>query len=775
MHIFKSSASRKPPGAGTGYWQLALKHYISMASEIPNPQVRPVRFTVPVLIGLCLGASSLQGQNVSEVQVTPEALTLRVGQKQALFSAAFDPGGNLIPTARFTYSSNNPEIAQAQSDGVVVGLKPGAAIVRVGSGQKSFNVAVTVETGTATEPRAPDTTRAASPAGRPPAMLAIEPSPVYLLPSENRRLMARAFHDDGSPADPPRVTWKSLTPETATVDGDGNVVGLSAGQAIVQASMAGGLAATAPVEIVAAEFSVLPAGLVLAPDDLDTLVALVPAQANRELRTGLAWRSAQPDIVRVGPTGIVQAMTPGETEIVVTGFFQERRLTVRVHPLVQTLVVTPKPGAGVLRVPLNGTRALSVRAEAADSSPVPEAALGWEVADPAIVSFDRNKAEISARALGTTSITLRARGFDPITWVVEVIPGGIAIDHQRLTLVPGARAALKAGLTDENGAVIAAADDLQWSTSNLNVVVVGNDGMLEATGFGRAAVVASTRWGRADTTDVSVVGDVIFSANRGGPIFGIYQLSLRDPSRVVPILADSFQNVQAVLSPDRSTIAFSSNRGGDYDLYLMDLDGSNLRKVTSGAGADGDPAWTPDGRRLVFTSARSGTSQIFSIGVDGSGLRPLTTAGGGNTAPVVSPDGKSIAFVSGRDGNDEIYRMDPDGANQINLSATRGKETSPRYLATGDLVYAAEVRRREYQVVRIPSDGSPPIVLATMPNPITSFGLSADGQRIAIVSGRVTDPRRGRAEFSFSIQSLAGGAPFQVPLMLNEQVVGPHF
>ena len=438
-------------------------------------------------------------------------------------------------------------------------------------------------------------------------------------------------------------------------------------------------------------------------------------------------------------------------------------------------VVSPKPSAGALRLPLHGTKALSVRAEAADSTPVPEAALWWEVADTSIVSFDPARAEITARRLGTTSVTLRARGFDPVTWVVEVIPGGIAIDQQRMTLVAGARAMLKANLIDDHGSPIGPAEDLQWSTSNSNVAVVGNDGMIEATGFGRAAVVAATRWGRADTADILVTGDLIFSANRGGPTFGIYQISLRDPSRVVPLLADSFQNVQAVPSPDRGTIAFSSNRGGDFDLYLMDPDGTNLRRVTSGPGADGDPAWTPDGGRLVYTSARSGSSQIYVMAMDGTGLRPLTTAGGGNSAPAVSPDGRTIVFVSGRDGNDEIYRMDLDGGNQINLSATRERESAPRFFASGDLAYAAEVRRKGWQILRIPADGTPAIALVTTPDPITAFALSPDGQRLAIVAGRVTDPRRGRAEFAFTIQALAGGAPFGVPLMLNEQVVGPHF
>jgi uncharacterized protein YjdB len=729
-----------------------------------------------VLLSLAFIAPRAEAQNVAEVQVTPETVTLKVGQKQALFAAAFDASGNLIPTARFTFGSNNPAVAQAQPDGVVIGLKAGAAIVQVTAGQKSFSVAVSVESpGEQRSTEAAATRPPPQPTGPPASVLTIEPTPVYLLPSENRRLMVKAFRDDGSPADATRVTWRSLTPEVVTVDADGNVVGLSAGTAIVQVSVAGGLAATAPVEVAAGEFTAIPVRMVLAPQDLDTIGVTVASQGNRELRSGLQWRSSAPEIMRVGPTGIVQALAPGEAEVIISGFFQERRIPVRVHPPVQTLVVSPRPSAGVIRVPLRGTRALTVRAEAADSTPVPEATLGWEVGDTTLVNYDPARGEITARGLGTTSITLRARGFDPISWVIEVIPGGIALERIRYPLILGERITLAPSLVDESGAPLAPATELTWATENSNVAVVGNDGIVQATGFGRARLTATTKWGRSTTADIYVLGDVVFSANRGGPTFGLYQLAAKDPTRIVPILADSFQNVQPAVSPDRLSIAFSSNRRGDFDLYLMDADGENLRQLTTQAGPDGDPVWSPDGTRIIFSATRNGATHIFSISADGSGLRQLTTAGGGNTAPAVSPDGRTIAFVSGRDGNDEIYRMDLDGSNQANLSNTKEKESSPHFFPDGDLAWAREVRRSGWQIARMAgTDTTGADVLLVEQHPITSFGVSRDGQRLAVVAGRITDRGRGRAEFSFSLVSL-GGAPFMVPLVANEQVVKPSF
>jgi Tol biopolymer transport system component len=319
--------------------------------------------------------------------------------------------------------------------------------------------------------------------------------------------------------------------------------------------------------------------------------------------------------------------------------------------------------------------------------------------------------------------------------------------------------------------VLAPAQELDWISDRPTVAVVGNDGMVEAVGFGHARVTATTKWGRTATADVFVSGDLVFSANRGGAFFGIYQLSLSDPAAIVPVLADNFQNVHPAFSPDRTAIVFSSNRQGDFDLFLMDPDGQDLRRVTTQPGVDSDPTWTPDGKRIVYTATRNGASQIISINPDGSDPRQLTTAGGGNVAPAVSPDGKSVAFVSGRDGNDELYRMEMDGSNQVNLSQTREKEASPNFFSNGDLAYVAETRRNGWQVVRVAAGDTANVVLVTSQQPVTSIALSPDGERVVTVAGRIADRGRGRAEFVFLLYQLPGGTPLVIPTLPNEQVV----
>lgn len=146
-------------------------------------------------------------------------------------------------------------------------------------------------------------------------------------------------------------------------------------------------------------------------------------------------------------------------------------------------------------------------------------------------------------------------------------------------------------------------------------------------------------------------------------------------------------------SPDGSRMAFSSSRSGDYEIWVMNADGSDRKKLTNRKSWDGLPRWSPDGKRIVFTGEiRDENSlpnfEIFSINSDGSDLRQLTDtmslpkheesaseeAGHShhhntawNSVPTWSPDGSLILFSSNRDGEGVspiLYTMNPDGSNQ---------------------------------------------------------------------------------------------------------------
>jgi TolB protein len=150
-----------------------------------------------------------------------------------------------------------------------------------------------------------------------------------------------------------------------------------------------------------------------------------------------------------------------------------------------------------------------------------------------------------------------------------------------------------------------------------------------------------------------------------------------------------------VWSPDGKWIVFNSNRDGIWEIYVMRSDGSNVQRLTYTPGKSmgvGKPAWSPDGKSILFPSSQGPNStnwynvvDIYVIDVDGSNLQRLTHTGD-NGSPIWSPDGKRIAFSSHRSGdlahwrdNREIYVMNVDGSNVQRLTYNGVWDSHPQW------------------------------------------------------------------------------------------------
>jgi TolB protein len=129
-------------------------------------------------------------------------------------------------------------------------------------------------------------------------------------------------------------------------------------------------------------------------------------------------------------------------------------------------------------------------------------------------------------------------------------------------------------------------------------------------------------------------------------------------------------------APDSKQLVIQSNRLGNYDLYIIDSDGNNLRRLTRHAANDVHPSWSPDGRSIAFASYRGegGNREIFKINSDGTGLQRLTFHPTKDGHPHWSPDGKWIFFTSNRPDPEkgQIHKMKPDGSEleQVTFTAT---------------------------------------------------------------------------------------------------------
>jgi TolB protein len=130
-------------------------------------------------------------------------------------------------------------------------------------------------------------------------------------------------------------------------------------------------------------------------------------------------------------------------------------------------------------------------------------------------------------------------------------------------------------------------------------------------------------------------------------------------------------NILPAWSPDGTSLAYVSYRQGSPVIYLAKIfEGKSVANLT---GERGDsqafaPAFSPDGKHLAFASNRGGNMDVWAASADGSGARRLTTAQGSDTAPCWSPTGQEIAFTSNRAGTPQLWMMDSEGLNVRRLT-----------------------------------------------------------------------------------------------------------
>jgi Tol biopolymer transport system component len=164
----------------------------------------------------------------------------------------------------------------------------------------------------------------------------------------------------------------------------------------------------------------------------------------------------------------------------------------------------------------------------------------------------------------------------------------------------------------------------------------------------------------------------IFVANEKGEI-------------VKQLTQEAGYDAEATVSPKGDKIVFTSTRNGDLDLYTMDIDGKNVKQITFGLGYDGGAFFSPDGKKIVFRASRPQgdaeiadykdllakglvaptNMEIYTCNVDGSDLKKITSLGKANWAPFYHPSGKKIIFSSNhhseRGYDFQLYMINEDG------------------------------------------------------------------------------------------------------------------
>ncbi len=190
--------------------------------------------------------------------------------------------------------------------------------------------------------------------------------------------------------------------------------------------------------------------------------------------------------------------------------------------------------------------------------------------------------------------------------------------------------------------------------------------------------------------------------------------SLPDGSDLQRLTDTPGYDAEATLSPDGTHIVFTSVRDGDLDIYSMKIDGSDVRRLTTELGYDGGPFFSPDGSMIVFRAhrpetpeaaeeyrallreglVRPGRLEIYVMNADGTNQRRVTNLGGANFAPFFHPDGRHIIFSSNHEdprGREfDLYMIGLDGTGLVRVTTRSDFDGFPMFSPDGrHLVFAS--------------------------------------------------------------------------------------
>lgn len=197
----------------------------------------------------------------------------------------------------------------------------------------------------------------------------------------------------------------------------------------------------------------------------------------------------------------------------------------------------------------------------------------------------------------------------------------------------------------------------------------------------------------------------------------------------------------AAFSPDGTRIVFTSDRGGDPEIYVADRDGTNLVRLTHAPGRDAHPAFSPDGRTIAFQSPRSGAdTRLYTMRADGSEQRLLVETRGFCGVPIWSRDGARIAFQCGAhaetpgegDAPWRLFVVNADGSGLRQISHGPGNDQVPSWTTDGDLVFHSN-RSGSDQLYRLDLDSGAVAALTEGPAVHEAPVVSPDGTTIALV------------------------------------------
>ena len=367
----------------------------------------------------------------------------------------------------------------------------------------------------------------------------------------------------------------------------------------------------------------------------------------------------------------------------------------------------PVPGAPTVQVAVAAsqlTEGESTRATATVfdglGKPVPSASVQWQSSDAAVVAVEPDG---TIRALTAGDAWVRARYETKLdsarVSVVRAPVASVELDVDRATVPEGATRQLVAVVKGSAGQILTGRG-ITWRTDDAGIAQVGALGMVTAIRPGSATITVTVE-GKSDVVTVVVSADydydLVYDAWNGvaGEASQLYRLDMRSaasmPARMIP----GFGAIDAEVSPDGRRMAFASLVNGRLQIFVANVNGTGVTRLTTSTTDDDQPVWSPSGAKIAFhrwDTSPGGHADIVVMNADGSNQRSITADQGRTnqrfpTWSLQPNEGEFIMYSSQTaSGQAHLWRMRPDGSEKVQLTFGDVWDDQPAFSPDGRTV-----------------------------------------------------------------------------------------
>ena len=459
------------------------------------------------------------------------------------------------------------------------------------------------------------------------------------------------------------------------------------------------------------------------------------------------WSSTNSDVLQVDGTGLATGIAAGTASIRATieGKTGSLDVAVNVAPVARVAIAET-----AISIAKGEAHALEAAALDAEGIPLVGRTIAWRSEDVAIADVDA-AGRVTARSEGETKIFAESEGKLDSAQVVVTPPevGSVVVSPGAVLLGVGRTRQFSVVVLDTKGDTLRDRQ-VTWSVDNRSVAGITQSGLLWGIAPGYVTVRAtvggktSAVWATIENGEFDVLDyDLLYHRTTSEAWGEIMVVGTSTSSAPVRINAGNVSRMPTA-SPDGQRIAFAVSMkelGTDAqidDIYAVDRNGLNMKRLTSEPGVDAEPAWSPTGDRIAYRhlDLTTGYSSIWVMNADGSNKVKLTAAletAYSITAPSWSPDGSRIAFATvARTGSaSAIWTMNADGTNQqLRTSSADGFDAEPTWSAGGtqiafSRIYAGD---REIAILTLASGN---VQRISLPGAQWHPAWSPDGSHIA--------------------------------------------